>query len=117
MIDITDTKLEDALKKLLQETVDFIINGKVWKSGKIVLFKQSGFFIEFLIQTDKKERFEVPIPFNDKFRFKNNKVVFDYTFTKLTRGNNQILQLIENIDHLKSSKFYDTYMIIRVNEV
>lgn len=118
MIVIADTDLEEVLKGILQERVDFIIDDKKWRSGKVLIFKQSGFFIEFLIETDiKQERFEVPIPFNTDIEIKNNQVIFDYTIRTFAHQNKEILDLISKLDIHGKSKFYDTKMIIKIHEI
>ena len=118
MIVIADTDLEEILKGILQEQVDFVIDEKKWRSGKVLIFKQTGFFIEFLIDTGvKQERFEVPIPFNSDIDIKQNKVVFDYTIKSFAQENKEVLDLIDNLETHGKSKFYDTKMELQIHEV
>ena len=118
MIVIADTDLESILKKLLQEDVEFIIDTKVWRKGKVLIFKQVGFFVEFLIDTGiKQERFEVPIPFNTEISIKRSQVVFDYTLPMFAQQGKEVLGLIEKIGTTSKSKFYDTKMVIKINEI
>jgi len=118
MIVIADTQLENTLKNILQENVTFSINNNKWKTGKLRLFKQTGFYIEFILEKkNKTERFEVPIPFNEDIKITDNVIIFDYTLNTLARGNEYILNLIDEIDHEKNSKFYNNKMVIKINEI
>ena len=115
MIVISDTELENALKKLLQENLRFLLNKKVWKEGRLLLFKQSGFYLEFIINSKKKphERFEVPIPFNIEFHNSGKVVYFDYQLTSLVGKNHE--SLLSSFKMLKpqgKSKFFDTILRI-----
>ena len=113
MILIEDTLIEKSLKQLLQCDIKLCFGNRVWRSGKLLLFKQSGFYIELVIQSNKLERFEIPIPYNIKTSKNNNVVVFDYMLNTLTFGNDKITKLIGDISfNTKKSRFYDTVLNI-----
>lgn len=111
---ITDTELELALKDLLQKRTNFRLNGRVWRTGRIILFKQNGFFLEFIIKNDKKkqERFETPIPFNVSAT--RNIVVFDYKLNTLTGGDQELLTLVSILQPAGKSKFFDTVLEVEI---
>ena len=113
MITITDTSLDKTLKSILQSDLKFRIRNSIWRSGRLILYKQSGFFIELTIQSKKKERFEIPIPYDIKMN--QNKISFDYTHSTLVNNDKKHLELIDTF--LKSgikSRFYDTILEIEV---
>jgi hypothetical protein len=116
MIVITDTELEDTLKQLLQRHLKLWINKKVWREGRLLLFKQSGFYLEFIINSKKKskERFEIPIPFNVNPMISKNIVFFDYQLATLSGKNEEVLRLLKNIKPVGKSKFYDTVVNIEI---
>lgn len=115
MITITDTELEAVLKKMLQRKVDFVIKKKQWRSGKLLIFKQNGFFIEFTIKNnkDKVERFEVPIPFD--INFNSDSVGFSYELTKLVCNKPTVIEEIKKIEPKCNSKYYDSYLEIHIS--
>jgi len=114
MIIIAETVLEDVLKGLLQEQVVFTLNNKTWRKGKLLLFQQSGFYLEFILETNtKRETFEVPIPF-EVYR-KEIGVYFDYTVNTFVQGRPELFKLVDNLEINKKSKFYDTKMLVRIN--
>jgi hypothetical protein len=115
MITITDTELENTLKGILQQKADFIIHKNKWRSGKILLFKQNGFFVEFTIKTNKNkiERFEVPIPFN--VTRKMNVIRFSYELTELVCNNPEIINEIKKVEPNCRSKYFNSYLDLHIS--
>jgi hypothetical protein len=95
MISITDTDLEDILKSLLQKNVNFVINKKKWRTGRVLLFKQNGFFVEITLKNNKEkiERFEIPIPFD--ITKNNNSIKFSYKLDALICNNPQMVSSVK----------------------
>ena len=114
MIFLPETAIEAPLKILLQQKVKIHFNNKVWRSGRFLLFKQSGFYLEFIIKSTKRERFEIPIPFDIIVDKKKSKVIFDYRFSTLVHGDKESLQLISKLVKDKKSRFHDTIMEIDI---
>jgi len=117
MIVISDTELENALKQLLQKNLRFWLNKRVWKEGKLLLFKQSGFYLELIINSKKKakERFEIPIPYNVESWLDEDVVYFDYKLLSLS-GKKQldIYTLLTKMECIGKNKFFDTILEIEV---
>jgi len=114
MIFLPETAIEEPLKILLQQKVKIHLNNRVWRSGQFLLFKQSGFYLEFIIKSNKRDRFEVPIPFDIIVNKKKSVVIFDYRFSTLVHGDKESLQLISKVAQNKKSRFYDTVMEIEI---
>lgn len=119
MISIEETELEAGLKHLLQKQVCFRIGGKPWKSGKFLLFNQSNFYIELILDTVKKrERFEIPVPFSVEQWKEDGLLYLDYTFKTISKNNAPIISLISSLSVDKKSRFYNTILEIEaVDEV
>lgn len=116
MITLADTEIEGALKTLFQKNVQLYLDDKLWRSGKMLLFKQSGFFIELILQTSKKkERFEIPIPFAVKE--KRGEIQFDYKVNTLINNNKECLDLIYQIQPKPRNKFFDIILSIKIEDV
>ena len=115
MITITDTDLEITLKSMLQHRADFVIHKKQWRSGRVLLFKQNGFYIEFTIKTnkDKIERFEIPIPFD--ITNGSNVIKFSYELSSLICNNQEIMDDIKKIEPNCRSKYFNSYMEIYIS--
>lgn len=116
MITITDTSLENILKSLLQRNVSFYIKKKPWRNGRLLLFKQNGFYLEFTIKGDKKknESFEIPIPF--EISQEPGKVKFSYKLSSLVCNNIKLLEDIKSLAPNCRSKYFDEILEIHINE-
>ena len=114
MITITDTDLEHTLKSILQQKVAFIIHKKQWRTGRVLLFKQNGFFIEFTIQGKKlkPEKFEIPIPFD--VSEKNGIIKFSYELSSLICNNNDVIDKLKKIEPNCRSKYYNSFLEIKI---
>jgi hypothetical protein len=64
-MNINDTYLEEVCKDLLQLNLSFEFNDKPYKQGKLIIFQQKNFHINFILENDKKiqEKVEIPIPY------------------------------------------------------
>ena len=70
-------KLENQLKPLMLKTVEFQIDGKTVKKGKIKVFNTKQFFIKFKLEnSDGIRDYEVPYPY--KVKKLDNGYLFDY---------------------------------------
>lgn len=115
MISITDTDIEDVLKTFLQKQVTFNINGKCWKTGKVLLFKQVGFYIEFTMDNDTKnkiEKFEIPVPFS--VRKIDNTAILSYKIKELVCNNEKIFSNMYRFSKNSKSKFFDSDLIVEL---
>jgi hypothetical protein len=115
MIVITDTDLECTLKNLLQRQLKLRINNKVWREGRLLLFNQSGFYVEFIINGKKKarERFELPIPFKIN-TINKSRVQFSYEVQSLSGKNKLIYELLKSVRPINKSKYYDNVLDIEI---
>jgi len=114
MITITETALELALKTLLQRNLCFVINKKQWRKGRLLLFKQNGFYIEFVINNDnKQERFEVPIPFAIERSAK--RLLFSYTLPSLICNRKDITEQIMQRGNTCKSKYFNNVLEINIS--
>ncbi|MDD4109955.1 MAG: hypothetical protein PHS54_00215 [Clostridia bacterium] len=114
MITITDTDLEKTLKSLLQRRVTFIIHKKQWRNGRVLLFKQNGFFIELTVKNDKEkiERFEIPIPFD--IIEKGNRIKFSYELNSLVCNQPDIVNELKKIEPNCRNKYFNDYLEIHI---
>lgn len=113
---ISDTHLEEVLKTLLQKNLKFNLNNKKYKIGKLILFKQNNYHIEFTINKgdDDLRRFEVPIPFNVENWEEDGLVYFDYRFATLAKNDKDLHRLLLSLPKEGNNKFYDKILEIEV---
>lgn len=86
----TNLNIEEFLKDsplvgFLQRDIVFTLNGKPTKKGKLILFRRTHYFIQFSLQTAKRnhENYDVPIPFDVEYYPDDNLLYFDYRIGSL----------------------------------
>ena len=69
----------------LQKNMNFSINNKVIKKGKLLLFRRVHYYIQIALMTDKnvRENFEIPIPFKVEDYSEEGLLYFDYRLDSL----------------------------------
>ena len=112
---IENTDLEKIFTSLLQKNLTIEIEGKIIKTGKLILFNQKYFFVVLLIynkEKKKQEKIDIPIPFSIKKE--KNKIIFDYKINTLAKNNKDLLQLIQSVKVVKN-KFYNKILTLHFN--
>lgn len=80
------SQIENTINNFLQRDIDFVLDNKSIKSGKLVLFSIKSFYFTFTLQINNKlVLFELPYPFELK-SYKNT-VQFNYHSDKLMINN------------------------------
>lgn len=110
--DITFSKLpaENFLFSNLQKELKFQLGTKTIKTGKLILFKRSHFFVHVTLVNTKKEKenFEIPFPFKVEEHYDDGIVYFDYRIESL---NTEAFPLIKN---KVSSSYFNKILEISV---
>lgn len=81
-------EIETKFNDYLQKDVEFILDNKPIKSGKLILFSIKSFYLTFILSTEGKSRhttFELPYPFTTNFHY--NSAFFDYHTENIFKGN------------------------------
>lgn len=109
------SNIEDTLTNLLQQKITLEIDGKVIKTGKLILFTSKYFFISLTIETLKKskEKVEIPIPFNIEVHEEDKLIYFDYRLNTLTKTNTPAKEILEKMS-VSKNKFYNKILIIEI---
>jgi hypothetical protein len=109
-------ELEKKITSFLQRTVQFSLETKSLKKGKLILFCVKDFFCTFTLlceeKNNKKIIYEIPYPF--KTHYYDNKLVFDYTIKTFCNGNENLEQSIKKILPEKPSKLLNKRVSITV---
>ena len=107
--------IDDYFKDLLQRDIQFVLNDKILREGKLIVFNIKDFYVSFVIHTKKNQTktYDIPLPYGV---FTNQTdVVLDYTLKHVHYNKPSIGRLIEDIGKSvgKKSKLYDTYLTIK----
>ncbi len=114
-MDITDTNLEKVLKQMLQRYLIVHKDKRVIKKGKLILFKQNNFNVDFHLIVPKKDKpiiYSLPIPFNTSIS--SRYVLFDYRLNSLVKNNLDMYNQLMHIIPAKKSKFYNAEIYIEM---
>jgi hypothetical protein len=76
---------EPFLVSCLQKNLNFSINGKLIKKGKLILFRRIHYYVQIALITDRnvRENFEIPIPFKVENYLEEGLLYFDYRLKSL----------------------------------
>jgi len=107
--------IDELLKYLLQKYVSLFLNNKLYRSGKVILFKHKNYFIELILQNESKEkRVEIPIPFLIENHKEENLLFFDYRLKTLAKNNSDIYNKLLMMSKKCKSRYFNTILEIEV---
>lgn len=112
---ITPESISYTINKHLQKKVDFIIENKTIKTGKIILFSIKDFFCSFLLYSEQKHKrflYEIPYPF--LYTENSDCIIFDYTLDTFTRNNPSIKEDLLKLKNKKQSKLFNKKLILKI---
>jgi len=108
-------KIITTINKHLQKNVDFVVENKTIKSGRILLFSVKDFFCSFLLLHEgKKKRFLYEIPYPYHFIDNGDEIVFDYTVTTFVNNNSSIKDDLIKFRNKKPSKLFNKKIKLKV---
>lgn len=101
-------KLEDDLKKVLLRDVEFSINGKTIKKGKVRVFNTKQFFINFVLEDgDNLKEFKVSYPYD--YEKTRNGFKFDYCLSAFCPRTEEVYWKMKMTDSSNASKYHENY--------
>lgn len=104
-------KLENQLKNLILEDVEFKIDGKTIKRGKVMVYNTKQFFIKFKLETQGLVRdYEVPYPY--KIIKTQNGYIFDYCLSAFIPRTEEVYWKIKTINKKDASKLHENYLFV-----
>lgn len=103
--------LETTLNYLLQRDLNFIIDGKIVKRGKLILLSIQDYYITFYLKhNNEQKKYELPYPF--RFDVDKQFLTFDYTLETFAHNNDDLLFKVRSLTKKKSCKIFDNRVII-----
>lgn len=102
-------KLEDKLKGLVLEDVEFILDNKTIKRGKIKLFNTKQFFIRFKLELDGETKdWELPYPY--KLEQQLDGFIFNYCLSAFCPPTEIAYYKMKLTSKATASKLHDTHL-------
>lgn len=103
--------VENKLKDLLLKDLEFKINNKIIRRGKLRVFNTKQFFIKLnLIQNDNERIYELPYPYDMKDI--NGNLTFDYCLSSVCPPTEEVYYKIMTCDKSKASRLHNQYLEI-----
>lgn len=80
---IDSIALEQRIQKHFQKNIKILLNDKVLRTGKFILFAPKEYYLVFCITSNNKNKYlEIPLPF--KIIENSDSILFDYKVELLT---------------------------------
>ena len=101
---------EQFLMQCLQKNINFSINNKPIKRGRLLLFRRSHYFIQFSLLAERgaREHLEVPIPFKVENHLDEGLLYFDYRLESLG------VDLLPRIPEKITSVYYNNILEMQI---
>lgn len=109
-------QIESTFLPHLQNNINFILNDKKIKTGKLLLVSHKGPYVSFVLNINKAvKNYEIPYPFLIKKTSNDSSIIFDYSIETLSNNNFNTLKLLDTFEVSKTSKFYNKILKIQFN--
>ncbi len=105
-------KLETKLKDLILKNLEFVVDEKCIKKGKVKVFNIKQFFIRFKLETDTKT-YEYDLPYPYKVIEIKDGYIFDYCLSAFCPRTEEAFWKMKAMDRSECSKIYDNYLHIK----
>ena len=104
-------KIENYLTDLIIKEVDFQVDGKTLKKGKVKVYNTKQFFIKFKLENDGEFKdFELPYPF-EVSRIETG-YIFNYCLSAFCPRTEDSYWKMFLMDRSGASKLYNTHLMV-----
>jgi hypothetical protein len=105
-------RIEEQLKDIILKNVDFQVDGKSIKRGKIKVFNSKQFFIRFKLETvDKTQEYDLPYPF--RIEKTPDGYLFDYSLSAFCPRTEELYWKMKIMNKSEASRLHDNYLHVR----
>lgn len=103
--------LEDELKDIILKNIDFQVDGKSVKKGKVKVFNMKQFFIRFKLEVDQlTKEYDLPYPF--KVVKLDNGYLFDYSLSAFCPRTEETYWKMLLMNKTEASKLHNNYLYV-----
>jgi len=106
-------KIEEKLKELVLKKVEFRVDGRSIKNGKIRVFNTKQFYIKFKMEGEEEgedKEFDLPYPF--KIKDSENGMIFDYCLSAFIPRTETAYWKTLLYDKSEASRLHNNYLHI-----
>jgi len=102
-------RLEEQLKDIILKNVDFQIDGKSIKRGKIKVYNSKQFFIRFKLENeDKVCEYDLPYPF--RVEKKSDGYLFDYSLSAFCPRTEELYWKMLLMNKSEASRLHNNHL-------
>lgn len=108
-------KVEQKLKNLVLQNVDFILDGKSIRRGKLKLFNTKQFFIRFKLESDGEIKdWEVPYPY--LLETQEDGFIFNYCLSAFCPPTELAFYKMKLANRSSASKLHERHLRVVISE-
>jgi len=105
--------VEIYLKDLIFRDVEFVLDSKVLRKGRIEIYNTKQNFIKFKIQVeDKSKDWEITFPY--RIEKIESGYLFDYALSAFCPPTQEVYWTMKALDKSNTSKFFDNHLYVNV---
>ncbi len=105
--------VEEYLKDLIFRDVEFLLDNKVLRKGKIEIYNTKQNFIKFKLQTESNSK-EWEISFPYRIEKIDGGYLFDYALSAFCPPTQEVYWAMKALDKSNSSKLFDNYLYVMI---
>jgi hypothetical protein len=104
--------IEDYFKYFLQRDIVISVDSKIIKEGKLILFNQKDYYLNFNLKNNNQEqkKFEIPYPFSVKFE--HNYLTLSYELNSISKSDPELFYKLVSLNKKSNSRYYNTKILI-----
>lgn len=104
--------IEDKFKYFLQRDIVISIDSKIIKEGKLILFNQRDFYLNFNLKNNNQEqkKFELPYPFD--VIEEDNHLILSYELESLSKNDAELYYKLISLNKKHNSRYYNSRVLI-----
>lgn len=104
--------IENYFKYFLQRDIVISIDSKIIKDGKLILFNQRDFYLNFNLKQNNntQKKFELPYPFD--IIKENNYIILSYELSSLSKNDADLYYKLISLNKKHNSRYYNSKVLI-----
>lgn len=104
--------IEDYFKYFLQRDIVVSVDSKIIKEGKLILFNQKDYYLNFNLKNSNQEqkKFELPYPF--EVIQKENYLILSYNLQSISKNDSNLYYKLMTLSKKHNCRYYNSKILI-----
>jgi hypothetical protein len=104
--------IEEYFKYFLQRDIVISIDSKIIKEGKLILFNQKDYYLNFNLKNNNQEQKKIEIPYPYMIKNQNNYLVLSYELQNISKNDQNLYYKLMSLNKKHNCRFYNTKVLI-----